>query len=137
MQKKTLKIGVTGSRDFSNKEIVKNAIGKIKSEFVDYLFELHHGDCLGADELCHEVSIEEGFKVVIHPPNKKSCRAFCEGGEVLKEKSFLARNKDIVDSCDILLAFPKTNKEVLRSGTWATIRHGRKTNKEVIINSEK
>jgi hypothetical protein len=40
--------------------------------------------------------------------------------------NYLARNDKLVELADRLIAFPKTSKEVLRSGTWATIRRARK-----------
>ena len=49
------------------------------------------------------------------------------------EKRYLERNRDIVDACDILIACPRTLKEELRSGTWATVRYARKVGKPVAI----
>ena len=43
------------------------------------------------------------------------------------------RNKDIVNSCDILIACPENDKEVIRSGTWSTIRYAKKINKTVLL----
>lgn len=43
----------------------------------------------------------------------------------------LVRNHDIVDSTELLIACPKEQVEVLRSGTWATIRYARK--KEITV----
>jgi len=43
------------------------------------------------------------------------------------------RNHKIVDICDILVAFPQTNSETVRSGTYATIRYARKCKKPIII----
>jgi hypothetical protein len=62
---------------------------------------------------------------VIHPPDKKERRAFKEGDEIRKEKTYLQRNKDIVDETTLLVATPKGD-EVRRSGTWMTIRYFRK-----------
>ena len=46
---------------------------------------------------------------------------------------YMKRNDALVRACDILLAFPKTAKEELRSGTWATVRRGRKAGRDVRI----
>jgi hypothetical protein len=45
----------------------------------------------------------------------------------------LARNTCIVLNCEHLIAAPKEDSEVLRSGTWSTIRRARKEHKPLII----
>jgi len=45
----------------------------------------------------------------------------------------LTRNHDIVDCTELLIACPKSMKEELRSGTWATVRYARKLERPVII----
>lgn len=95
---------------------------------------LHHGDCIGADELCHEFADKCGYEIVIHPPVKPDKRAFCTPteGEILEPYEYLTRNHHIVDSCDLLVAMPKViGQEELRSGTWATVRYARKQGKLV------
>ena len=133
LMKEKLNIGITGSRDFTNKEVVKNTLTKLVEENSDKDLVIHHGDCFGADEISHEVAKSLGIEVVVHPPTKSGLRAFCGSENILPPKDFLKRNHCIVDSCDILLGFPKTDKEVRRSGTWATIRYARKCDKEVVI----
>jgi len=71
-----------------------------------------------------------GFKIVIHPPKNPKQRAFCKGHETREEKEYLVRDHDIVDECDLLIVVPKTRKEELRSGTWATVRYARKQGKQ-------
>lgn len=44
---------------------------------------------------------------------------------------YMKRNDVLVAACDILLAFPRTKSEELRSGTWATVRRARKEGKPV------
>lgn len=39
---------------------------------------------------------------------------------------YMKRNDRLVELADTLVAFPRTRQEVLRSGTWATIRRARK-----------
>ena len=98
--------------------------------------EVHHGDCIGADD---EVStlIKERFpktKVIIHPPIDPSKRAFQKNYSVIHlELPYLSRNRVIVRCCDTLLAFPNTEREILRSGTWVTVRFARSLKKEVIV----
>ena len=106
---------------------------------VDFL-EAHHGDCIGADAQFHLFCLDMKIPIVIHPPDDKRKRAFCfaehgrEGlGTSLPCKPYLARNRDIVNTCDILIACPKNKEEELRSGTWATIRHAKKSMKGLCL----
>ena len=99
--------------------------------------ELHHGDCIGADAEAHALAIEMGIHVVIHPPDNDAKRAFCLPGlmdiTILPSKPYLARNRDIVEACDVLIAAPKENREQLRSGTWATVRYARQAKKQIVL----
>ena len=101
--------------------------------------EFHHGDCVGADKDAHDsvLALSKHLtsppRTIIHPPKKKTKRAFCSSDESRKPLSYLARNKEIVNSVDIIVATPAEEKEVLRSGTWSTIRRARKQDKPVLI----
>lgn len=99
---------------------------------------LHHGACVGADATAHSLADGLGMSIVIHPPEDRS--QVMDGGDyrasqplkVLPPKAFLLRNRDIVESCDLLLACPD-GPERLRSGTWATIRYARKRQRATVI----
>jgi hypothetical protein len=103
-------------------------------EFKDgYPIEAHHGGCIGADAQFHDL-IREVFpqtKIVIHPgfdilhPKraKKSGDIILPVPEPGKLFPAIQRNHDIVNNIDYLFATPKEFMNVLRSGTWATIRY--------------
>ena len=95
--------------------------------------ELHHGDCVGADAEAHQIARELGYCIVIHPPTNSNRVAGCEGDERLPPKPYLERNHDVGDICNILVGCSATHDEVLRSGTWATIRYAKKVKKQVLI----
>jgi predicted Rossmann fold nucleotide-binding protein DprA/Smf involved in DNA uptake len=46
--------------------------------------------------------------------------------EYMKDGGPLERNRRMNEISNELMAFPKTLEEILRSGTWSTIRHARK-----------
>jgi hypothetical protein len=101
--------------------------------------EFHHGDCTGADAEAHDIARELGIPIHIHPPTDTRLRARCALKSLpaydivtYNPKSYLERNHDIVDACDWLIAAPGGDKEVLRSGTWATIRYAMKQGKQVV-----
>ncbi len=96
--------------------------------------ELHHGMCVGADHQAHKITRNLYYDVTIigHPSSEHNCvDVYCDA--TLPARPALKRNLDIVDYCDILIATPGTKQEVLRSGTWATIRYARKLARKVMI----
>lgn len=96
-------------------------------EYLDrYCDEFHHGDCIGADAEAHDIAWDLGIRVVIHPCDLETQRAYKIGSVTLPVKPPLERNKDIVEACELLLAAPSTTEEELRSGTWATIRYAKR-----------
>lgn len=126
------KLGVTGSRKGISSKAA-SALQALLSTMT--VVEAHHGDCVGADKIFHEFVVERGIPVVVHPPNNRACRAFLTSGNPImrKEKSYLFRNRDIVDETDLLIALPETKEEVLRSGTWSTIRYAKTQGKRLAI----
>lgn len=94
---------------------------------------MHNGDCLGADNVAAKLWQELDGKVHLHPPSIDTKRAFMYGEFVEAPRPYLDRNKDIVCSCDELVATPAEMFEQLRSGTWATIRFARKIGRPVTI----
>ncbi len=93
----------------------------------------HHGMCVGADEQCHDLALIFDFSVWGHPPdNSRHVARVKHLNRISAPLPYLDRNHAIVDECDILIATPNTFKEVLRSGTWATIRYAKKTDKKVV-----
>jgi hypothetical protein len=94
--------------------------------------ELHHGDCIGSDNQAHWLMrAARGFEfpINVHPCNKSNKRAFTHlrdtQGELIlwEEQDPLERNHIMVVRSEILVATPRETDEILRSGTWATIRY--------------
>lgn len=126
------KVGFTGTR--------KGMSSRQKEELFDLLQSgtiFHHGDCVGADAEAHATARALGCPVVVHPPTDPKARAFCNGDDVtiLDPLPYLARNREIVKSVELLIAAPKEDPEhpCLRSGTWATIRAAQRLGVPVII----
>jgi hypothetical protein len=128
---KEMIVGFTGTQQGMTDEQKE----KLKQFFLSFPpSELHHGDCIGADNDAHLIASELSIPVVVHPPKNATKRAFTNGySKLLNKKPYLERNHDIVDECNVLFACPKSSKEQLRSGTWATIRYAKKQQKEIII----
>lgn len=125
-----MKIGFTGTAmgmTDSQKEILHTLLFQS-----DKPCEFHHGDCVGADEEAHVIAVANGLTPVIHPPLNPSKRAYCVAEQIRSEREYLDRNKDIVDDTEMLIAAPQGD-EVLRSGTWSTVRYARKRRRKIII----
>ncbi len=125
-----MKLGMTGNRHSMSI--------KARALFIQFLENVkieqaHHGDCIGADATFHDIVTGVKIHTVIHPPDIDINRAYCVGDETREEKSYLVRNHDIVDETDMLVAFPSTKTEVLRSGTWATIRYAKNKKRKIVF----
>lgn len=128
-----LYIGVTGTQTPAlNAGVV---VAQAFMPFRDQEVTIVNGLCIGMDELCAEIADVVGFKLHgVCPANraKVSQRAIdlCDTIEYMPPgTSYMDRNDCIIrprecPPISILLAFPKTTQEELRSGTWATVRRG-------------
>lgn len=125
-------VGITATRDALTPEQVKVAGVFFANATAKEQICLHHGDCVGGDAAIHGIAFDLGCKITIHPPSNDSLRAWCDGDEILPEKEYLVRNKDIVRACVALLAFPN-GPETRRSGTWSTVRFAVAQKKPVLI----
>lgn len=91
---------------------------------------LHHGDCVGADDEADEIARGLGISIVIHPPDNPIDRAFCmkretepEQDEIKDPLPYFVRSNEIVrEGEDGLIACPREDHEINRSGTWYTVR---------------
>ncbi len=126
-----VKIGFTGTRDEIT-EWQRSALKDYLAGIKDPIESAHHGDCVGADTEFHNACEELGIDIVIHPPEKKDLRAFNTSDIILEEKSYFARNRNIVDECDVLLACSKTDFET-QGGTWYTINYAIRKKKMIVI----
>lgn len=97
----------------------------------------HHGDCVGGDEEGHRIAERLSWQIGIHPPINEKHRAFCKSDHVVilmyEPLDYLARNHAIVKASSLMIACPGSLMEVLRSGTWATIRHAKAVGKPLLI----
>jgi hypothetical protein len=138
----SISIGFTGSRfgmSAHQEKRFRNILVLYKIRHKDIVF--HHGDCIGADTQAHNIALELGFYIVIHPPLKDKTRSYCNTfNEILPKKSYSQRNCDIVDAADVMigcpLVYPEPNKR-WAGGSWHAIRYSRgKVDKLYVIERE-
>lgn len=132
-----LKLGITGTRNGMNKIQEK----KLKETIEHLLFEqdytervFHHGQCVGVDvETSKILKNKFSFTIHSHPPIKDDLLGYSENDRVSAPKSYFARNRDIVDSSNIMLVIPKENSPQQYGGTWYTYKYARSKNKRIYI----
>lgn len=103
------------------------------------VFRGHHGDCIGSDATFDEIARRApGFRgMSIYPCDIADKRAFCRVDPardvVHPPRAPLTRNDDIVKVSAAMIGAPKSSREELRSGTWATVRRARAAGKPIAI----
>jgi hypothetical protein len=100
--------------------------------------EHHTGGCIGADEEYIEITSKlfPDCTYHEHPCNIPGMRSYFDPGLehiIYDEKPPLDRNHDIVDAVEIMIGTPKTEDNIVRSGTWATIRYSRRVKRKIIV----
>lgn len=140
-----IKIGFTGTRHgMSGQQCSQfyNVISQIPESYL----ELHHGDCIGADDdaaaIFDDLRNEPGespgeMRIVCHPPIDATHRAWNKRADETREpKSHFARNRDIVNETDLLIACPQYMEPItpeVRGGTAYTVNYARKQKKRVLV----
>lgn len=97
-----------------------------------------HGSCKGADveaaQLVRYIH-EAACRIIAHPgPDNDPCRTLSGvDDETLPGKAHFARNRDIVDASEVLIACPVSMEILSHGGTAYTVNFGIKNGKRVII----
>lgn len=125
-----MKIGVTGTRSgMTDAQLSSVALFL----FDERASELHHGDCVGVDVEVAELAKKLNYRVVCHPPIKDDLRAYHASDEIREPLSYFARNRKIVDECDLLLVVPYQKTHQTSGGTWYTHDYAVKQGKPVLV----
>jgi hypothetical protein len=103
---------------------------------------LIHGACIGADDEADEIAAYHGVPRLAYPSTKTDKRVpnavllARTGSHITFHKEVLdplKRNPLIVLAGDRLVACPYEQEEIIRSGTWTTVRHARRLGREVLV----
>ncbi len=129
-----MKIGIAGTRSGMTKQQRDNfrlfLLLNGKS-----ITQLHHGSCKGVDVEVHELAASVPKRIVWPSTNERTRVDLLheDGVLILGESSPLVRNESIISNTEKLIAFPKLQHEVLRSGTWHCIRYARIKQRPILI----
>ena len=130
------KIGIVGSRAYTNKKKIKDLIFEIKSKYGEYVEIVSGGQKDGADGFAKKYALEFGLKYVEFPPSHYSWNMHCKLPATEYKKpyyvsNYFKRNKQIAEYSDIIVAFIQPGVE--SRGTLDTINHAEKKKKLVKI----
>ena len=131
-----MRVGIVGSRIWTDRRKIFDFIGLCKNEFGDDL-EIVSGGCPdGADRYAKECALALGVKYVEFPPLHRQWNAYCPEpaylyNQIYHVRYFFMRNKQIVEYSDKIIAFipPKH----ISNGTNSTLMWAKKLNKPSII----
>lgn len=119
----------SGTRDgMTDRQL--EALFSILSEWTGKLL---YGNCVGADAQAHDMAQELGYEIEIFPGPSEAMSARRTASVMHPPSPFLKRNMEMVSRCCVLIAAPRTSAEVMRSGTWSSIRYARKLGRKTII----
>ncbi len=131
----SIKIGMVGSRIYGNETKVKKIIYELKKKYGEELEIVSGGQPKGLDGYAKRFALEFGIEYVEFPPVHFEWNQWCKMPSYLYSKSykvsnFFARNKQVADYVDLLMAFIPIGHN--SPGTESTIKFAEKQNKTVI-----
>ena len=130
------RVGIVGSRTYTNRRKIKEFVYKLKEKFGEDVEIISGGQKQGADGYAKKFALEFDMKYVEFPPRHYTYNQHCvldesHYGKRYYPKNFFDRNKQIVEYSDYIVAFMIKDKQT--SGTMNTIETAQKMNKKVII----
>lgn len=136
----TFHFGFTGTRDMPTKaqqEALETFLTEIYKDVLESGFSkaiLHHGDCVGADDLAHKIATRLGMETHVYPYINLRYRAY-NMGDYNEDpvRNPHQRNARIVAAATILVAVPNTYTHPGYGGTWWTIKDAERAGKDVFI----
>ena len=127
-----IKIGIVGSRSYTDKKKIKELIFEIKEKYGDEVEIVSGGQRDGADGLAKKFALEFDMKYVEFPPSHYTHNMHCirPRGEYSKPyyiSNYFKRNKQIAEYSNIIIAFIPDGVE--SRGTMDTVGHAKKLKK--------
>ena len=131
-----IKIGIVGSRSYTDKKKVKDLIFEIREKYGDEVEIVSGGQPKGADGLAKKFALEFDMKYVEFPPSHYSHNMHCklpatEYNKPYYVSNFFKRYKQIAEYSNIIVAFIPDGVE--SRGTMDTVGHAEKLKKLIKI----
>jgi hypothetical protein len=127
-----IKVGIVGSRGYTNKKKVKDLIFQIKEKHGDEVEIVSGGQKDGADGFAKKFALEFDMNYVEFPPSHYSWNMHCKLPATKYNKpyyvsNYFKRNKQIAEYSDIVIAFIPDGVE--SRGTMSTVEYAIKEKK--------
>ena len=127
-----IKIGIVGSRGYTNKKKVKDLIFEIKEKHGDVVEIVSGGQREGVDGFAKKFALEFNMNYVEFPPSHYTWNMHCkypatEYNKPYYVSNYFKRNKQIAEYSDIVIAFIPDGVE--SKGTMSTIKYAIKEKK--------
>lgn len=121
-------LGFTGTRHGMSPAqclAVTRILGLVRSDTSE-AHHFHDGMCVGADNQAAEMAEILEFTTIGHPGPKGRWQSLKKRDQVWAPKTHFARNRDIVNLAQLVIAAPFEQTEQETGGTWYTIRYAKK-----------
>ena len=131
-----IKIGIVGSRNYTDKKKIKELIFEIKEKYGNEVEIVSGGQRDGADGLAKKFALEFNMRYVEFPPSHYSHNMHCKLPASKYSKpyyisNYFKRNKQIAEYSNIIIAFIPDGVE--SRGTMDTVGHAEKLKKMIKI----
>tara|TARA_B100000686_G_C16054703_1_gene601647 strand:+ start:111 stop:512 length:402 start_codon:yes stop_codon:yes gene_type:complete len=131
-----MKIGIVGSRQYSNRKRIQEFIFALKNKFGENVEIVSGGQKEGADGYAKKYALEFDMNYSEFPPshypyNQHCVRPQFEYGKQYATWHYHRRNKQIAEYSDKIVAF--IPKNIISKGTMSTIKEAKKNGKKVVI----
>ena len=121
-------LGFTGTRHGMTPAqflAVAHILGLVRSDTSE-AHHFHDGMCVGADNRAAEMAEILEFTTIGHPGPKGRWQSLKKRDQVWAPKTHFARNRDIVNLAQLMIATPFEYTEQETGGTWYTIKYAKK-----------
>ena len=131
-----IKIGIVGSRSYTNKKKIKDLLHEIKEKYGDEVEIVSGGQKDGADGYAKKFTLEFDMEYIEFPPAHYSWNMHCKLPATKYNKpyyvtNYFKRNKQIAEYSDIIVAFIPDGVE--SKGTMNTISLAERLKKMIKI----
>ena len=131
-----IKIGIVGSRKYTNKKKIKDLLYEIKQKPYTEVEIVSGGQRDGADGYARKFALELGMDYVEFPPAHYNWNMYCKLSATKYNKpyyvtNYFKRNKQIAEYSDMIIAFIPEGVE--SKGTMNTISHAERLKKMIKI----